>query len=90
MTLLLIEKAKDDCKNITCRNKLTGFDLTKNRKFCRRCISLVTELRWKCEEKGCNNEISNLTNRNTKLYCDFHYIIRSRALVMKSVNKRRK
>ena len=87
MTQELIQKTKNECRNITCKNKLIGFDLTKNRKFCRRCISLVTELRWKCEEEGCQNEISNLTNRNTKVYCDYHYLIRSRSAVMKIYNK---
>lgn len=56
------------CANIDCGLPLEGFDLTKNQRFCRKCRTKNSVLRWRC--RGCNGIITDTSSKPTRQFCD--------------------
>jgi hypothetical protein len=56
------------CADIYCQKKLSGFDLSKNQRFCKGCRVSPKILLWRC--LGCKSILTNSQFRETKMFCD--------------------
>lgn len=64
----LNDSGKPICANIDCGLELTGFDLTKNQRFCRKCRIKNKPFRWRC--RGCKKIIYDVFYRTSRQICD--------------------